>query len=274
MTTNNHTLTEIERRVDAWQGMGIDGVFLDDFGYDYGVTRARQNAAVNYVHSKGLPVCANGWSPDDVFGDQVVHPYNPSGLPTSLGADDYYLSESYQVAESVIVDEADWQNKANPLLVYQRELGFNIFSNTTVNSSGVYEEDKFFYAWYSAALYGHQATGWGEFEYSASTALAPFRARPAESIGTIFKTGVAKNGSLYTRKTERGSIYVNAATPAAGFTAAPDADGDGVADPYDVCPDTPAGFQVGPDGRPLGDFDCSCTVDLKDFATIQMNFTG
>ncbi|MCP4250765.1 MAG: hypothetical protein GY778_27320 [bacterium] len=271
VTTNNHSLMEIQRRVDAWQGMGIEGIFLDDFGYDFDVTRVRQNAAVDYIHAAGLPVCANAWQPDDAFGDQV-HPKNPSGVPTSLGADDFYLSESYQVREGVIVEEATWQNKANPLRVYQGELGFEILSITTVDASGAYDESKFFYAWHSAAMYGHFATGWGESGYSAQTALAPFRTRPTESLGTLFKTGIAKNGSLYTRHTERGTLFVNAAAPSAGFTPAPDGDGDGVADTYDVCAGTPVGSQVKPNGSPLGDTDCDCDVDLKDMAILQVNF--
>lgn len=273
VTTNNHSLAEIERRVDAWQQMGIDGIFLDDFGYDFDVTRTRQNSAVDYIHSKALPVCANGWTPDDVFGDQV-HPKNPTGLPTSLGADDYYLSESHQVQEGVIVDETTWQTKANSLLVYQSQLEFKVISNTTPDSLNTYDEDKFFYAWYSAALYGHTATAWGELDYSASTALAPFRDRPSELLGTVFKTGVAKNGSLYTRRTERGTIFVNAASQSAGFTPGPDSDGDGVTDMYDACPGTQPGAQVNYDGRPLGDLDCNCTVDLQDFAILQVNFGG
>jgi hypothetical protein len=271
VTTDNHSLAEIQRRVDAWQLMDIDGIFLDDFGYDYGVTRNRQNAAVNYIHSKGLPVCANGWVPNDVFGSHV-HANNPAGTPTSLGATDYYLSESHQVVESDWATESDWQNKANALLVYQSQLGFRILSITTTDSVGAYEEDKFFYAWYSAALYAHTATGWGEFLFSAPTSLAPYRERPAEALGAVFKTGIAKNGSLYTRTTERGTIFVNAATHAAGMIPAPDGDGDGVADAYDVCPATQSGAQVTPNGSPLGDFDCNCIVDLKDFAIMQMNF--
>ncbi len=272
VTTDNHSITEIQRRVDAWQSMGIDGIFLDDFGYDYGTTRLRQNAAVDYIHSNGLPVCANGWVPSDVFGSQF-HPNNPASTPTSLGNADYYLSESHQVAESEWATESDWQNKANALLVYQSQLGFRILSITTTDSLGAYEEDKFFYAWYSAALYAHTATGWGEFLFSAPTSLAPYRTRPAETLGAVHKTGIAKNGSLYTRTTERGTFFVNASTHAVGFTPAPDGDGDGVADLYDVCSETQAGAQVMPNGSPLGDFDCNCIVDLKDFAIMQSNFT-
>jgi hypothetical protein len=34
-------------------------VMLDDFGYDFGVSRARQNSAVDYAHAQWLAVIAN-----------------------------------------------------------------------------------------------------------------------------------------------------------------------------------------------------------------------
>ena len=270
VSTTNLNLTEIRRRVDAWQEMGIDGIFLDDFGYDYNVTRTRQNSAVDYVHGKGLPVCANGWTPSDVFGSQV-HAKNPGGLPTHLGAADYYLSESHQVAEGVVVSEAAWQGKANALVIYQRQLGFKILSNTTPDTANTYNQSLFNYAWFSAALYGHVATGWGEYLYAAPTALAPYRPRPLDLLGAVFKSGVGKTGSVYSRSTERGTLSVNATTHVGSFAPAPDDDGDGVGDAYDVCPDTAVGASVKPDGSPLGDLDCNCAVDLHDFSILQLN---
>jgi len=53
-----------------------------------------------------------------------------------------------------------------------------------------------------------------------------------------------------------------------------DTDGDGVADLDDVCCNTPPGRVVDDRGRPLGDLDVDCDVDLDDFALLQGNFTG
>lgn len=271
VTTDNLPLSEIERRVDAWQAMGIDGIFLDDFGYDYGTTRIRQNDAVDYIHTKGLPVCANGWSPDDCFGSQV-HANNPTGLATHLGASDYYLSESHQIIEGDYADETDWQYKANLLLAYQKQLGFKVISNTTPDVNSTFDQGKYDYAWFSAAQYGHVATAWSEWNYAATTSLAPYRTPPTDVLGLAFRSGVGKDGSDYTRRTTLGWIYVNAATHAAGFLANADEDGDGVDDFFDLCPGTPPGRAVKPNGSPLGDVDCNCTVDMADYAVMQRNY--
>jgi hypothetical protein len=55
---------------------------------------------------------------------------------------------------------------------------------------------------------------------------------------------------------------------------AADGDGDGVPDGVDVCCQTLAGVTVDAQGRPLGDLDGDCDVDLADYQTFQGNFRG
>ena len=78
------------------------------------------------------------------------------------------------------------------------------------------------------------------------------------------------------------------ASPAAAqISPTTDRDGDGVDDTIDVCCTTPRGILVDAQGRPLGDRDGDCDVDLQDyrlfrepfpglgaFAVFQNNFTG
>ncbi len=172
------TLTEVENRIDLWQAMGVDGICFDAFGYDWGVTREWQNAAVGYVHSLGLPVVTNAWFPDDVFGDDVVPTYNPNGVPTEMGAADYYMSESYFVQQGAYQDYEYWLNKAEVLDAYRADLGFGILSTTTNGPDDAYSQELHHAAWYAATDYGHVATGWGEYLFSADDNLAPFRPRP------------------------------------------------------------------------------------------------
>ena len=57
-------------------------------------------------------------------------------------------------------------------------------------------------------------------------------------------------------------------------TRAVDSDGDGVDDALDVCNNTPFGAAVDAQGRPLGDIDEDCDVDLEDYLLFQDGFTG
>lgn len=187
VTNGMLTLEEVRRRVDLWKALGVDGVQLDAFGYDWEVTRARQNAAVGYVHSLGMPVMANGWLPADVFDSAVVPVYNPNGVGTLLGAGDYYMFESYWIRQGVAPSPgaaSGWtpeyyQEKVDRLAAYRAQLGFSIVSVTTNDPADVFSLHLFHETWQKAATDGHLATGWGEYLFSSNDGLAPYRPRPA-----------------------------------------------------------------------------------------------
>lgn len=191
MTNGGLTLAEVYERVRQWEALGVDAIQFDAMGYDWEVTRERQNAAVDYVHGLGMPVVANAWLPEDVFDPSADPDWNPGGLPTRLGAGDYYLFESFwiRLGQAPSLDPAapsGWTygyflDKAQRLATYQRALGFSILSVTTNSPADVYSQDLFNQAWDKAVEYGHTATGWGEYLFSANDAIAPYRPRPAAS---------------------------------------------------------------------------------------------
>ena len=77
--TSGLTLAQMQVRVDQWDTVGVDGIFLDEFGFDYANTRTRQKDIVDYVHGKGLPYCANAWTAEDFMCDNVSELPWPSG---------------------------------------------------------------------------------------------------------------------------------------------------------------------------------------------------
>jgi hypothetical protein len=218
--TQNLPMEQIKSRVDAWVGVGAKGIFYDDFGYDFETSRNRQNEAVDYVHSAhSLPVIANGFRPKDVLGDGVDATYNPTGVPTELGRGDFYLYESYQVILDECVDEATWRSKADLLNMYRSELGIGIMSVTSTElacsgSPCPYDQDRFFYAWWSALLDGHYATGWGEVSFGAALSLSEFRKRPTEDPGSEFLFSTMLNDSSnWKRETNLGTAFVDTSHP-------------------------------------------------------------
>lgn len=213
--SQNLSLSEITRRAILWRNLGVSGVLLDQFGYDFGVTRQRQNAVIQLIHSIGLSVIANGFIVDDVFSPAADPINNPPGEPTLLTHDDYYLFESHQISEGNFVPESAWQDKANQLAFYRSTIGFQILSITTNSNNTHYAEPMFFYSWHSAAMYEHHATGWGEFGFSsfgASADVAPFRNRPAIHLETFINPlPPASQGSTYHRAACNGVLSINAA---------------------------------------------------------------
>ena len=98
---SNLSMDELKNRVNQWHNIGAHGIFLDEFGYDYSVTRERQNEIVNYCHDLGKFVFANSWSIEYCFSPDPMeiswlpdfHP-NPNGLAPVLNENDYYLYEN------------------------------------------------------------------------------------------------------------------------------------------------------------------------------------
>lgn len=96
------TMQELKRRVDLWANIGAKGIFLDEFGYDYKVTRERQNEIVDYVHEQGMFCIANSWNTNYVFSslpmtldDLPGFEPNPKGLAPTIGRNDYSLLENF-----------------------------------------------------------------------------------------------------------------------------------------------------------------------------------
>lgn len=229
--TSNLSQQEIEDRIDAWMlDVGVNGIFLDEFGYDFCVPRERQNAAVDYVKANHpeAPVVANAFQPDDALGDSLNAAIpngacggftaNPDATPTHLDAGDYFLVESHQVVLGDFVAEADWQARAEVLRGYQDAIGIRVLSVTTSEEGDSFDASKFAYAWFSAGLYGHTATGWGEVLFAAVSSVAPFRTPPESDLGTQRIGPILVEDSRYRVDTDLGAIQVDADANSASFT--------------------------------------------------------
>lgn len=99
---SNRTMDQLKQDVLDWIDTGVQGIFLDEFGYDYKVTRDRQNEIVKFCHDHDLVVIANSWDCDYCFSDDDIvldfdpvngHHGNPNKLHSELSAADYILFE-------------------------------------------------------------------------------------------------------------------------------------------------------------------------------------
>ncbi len=226
--TRNHSVSEVETSVREWKQLGVQGIFFDNFGYDFLVTRAQQIAAITCARNNELKVTVNAWFPIDVFGTALHNDMNPEGLPPIRGGVDFYLSESYQIIEGEYQEEVKWKTKAEALEEYRAEFKFKIFSITTNNDTNHYDQKQFDYAWYSALLYEHEATGWGEFTFSANNGIAPFRLRPIVSPDDTFISPLLVKNTRHFRRTSQsctppiqnsGEVWIDTETHKSGFLA-------------------------------------------------------
>lgn len=178
ITTVNHSIVTMKKKVEKWKVMGASGVFLDDAGHDYGVSRERMNEIVRYVHAKGMPAFVNAWDPDHVMG-KAIHPtYNPKGLPSAIGSNDIYLMEDFLIptdittAKSPSAFRTSFRKKMESMLHYRKQIGFQVMSISEVDYSWSTDAVRKFFRMneVTAAVFSLDAYGIAPVNYSASRA--------------------------------------------------------------------------------------------------------
>lgn len=218
--------------MDMWVAMGVDGIFVDRFSYDWNITRTMQNDMVDAIHSRGVPAFVNGWFVDNVFSSEpdIAFPQgNPQGLPSHMQATDMYLLESftifqgqYDVCVQPYIYPDSWIEKANKAFIYHQVFGTEMWTMTTANqlmTAGIAAAEtvdpRLSYAWHVTAMYGFQGFGWTEPNFSAtgvSKNLLPWRPRPSPNLpagtGTQYLNEVQHLGDLHTRDTDLGQFRV------------------------------------------------------------------
>ncbi|WP_461187465.1 hypothetical protein [Arthrobacter sp. Z4-13] len=116
----NHSLNELRERLDVWHRLGARGVLIDCAGADYGVSRARFDAVVNYIHSLGLSVLANAWNPDDVLARSVT-----------MGPGDGYLGENDVLSDGQFLAPVTYKPKLAKMAAYKARLGITLYETAT-----------------------------------------------------------------------------------------------------------------------------------------------
>lgn len=207
VTTQNLSIATAEQYVDEWAAMGVTGIFWDDAGYDYGVTRARQKTLIDYTHAQGLKAFANAWVPADIFATDT-------GVPTPLQASDWYLAESHPVSDGQFADLAFWWNKAQQLDSYRTLTGVRIGAIATGDDGplGWANAPSFRQSLWAAYLFGLDAFGFTNAQYSSSGAGAN-RLQPLPHVATNVGTGFTgaptmASPTLFERTTDLGKISV------------------------------------------------------------------
>lgn len=110
----------VDEKCKKWRDLiGATGIFLDAFGYDYWVTRTRQNELLDTVHANGMNAITNSWMVDYVFSKENYSfnngliQSNPNNVQIKLGPDDYYLFENHIYRRSYYTDGVQEANDSD-----------------------------------------------------------------------------------------------------------------------------------------------------------------
>jgi len=175
--TNNYPMSTLQVKIDMWKTMGVNGIFLDDAGYDFYVPRTRLNDTLDYIHGKGLSAVVNAWNPDDVMGNAVDSVYNPNGASTHIGARDFYFMESFLVNTKAYANTDHYallyrvKRKADKAVQYRKALGVKLLSINIVDYSifsGAQIDHFFKMAETAALIYSLDGYGMSGINYGTS----------------------------------------------------------------------------------------------------------
>jgi hypothetical protein len=133
VTTSNLSLATLHAQIDQWVAIGIGGIFCDLVGYDYDVTRARQNDIITYIHSKGLGAFLNVWNIDDLLAPTVNVTYNPGGTPSAANNTDVLLLESWisnsdAYASPYFASFSDIKTRGDKAVAYRASMGIRVYA--------------------------------------------------------------------------------------------------------------------------------------------------
>ena len=185
------SLANFYTKVDQWETLHVDGIFMDESGYDFGVNRDTFNTEITHIRSKSYAnkCFVNSWNMDHIIGteDDVSYPnstYNPNLHASLLDVRDIYLLESFSVNTTAYsgnngyATQSDVLTRGNKAVIHSKTYGIKIATLGVIDDSSVTGQNLFSFAYHSALLFGADYEGTSSVNYGSSTAAVKFWDRP------------------------------------------------------------------------------------------------
>jgi hypothetical protein len=193
--TVNQTLANFKTKADDWETLEVDGIFLDEAGYDYGKTRAEFNERC--MHVKNLAHAsrcfANAWNINHVLGTEndSSYPnttYNADGYESLLDENDFYLLESFAVntdsytSNNGYASKTDWKARGEAAQEKRNEYEVSMVACNIIADSDNDGQDRFDFCHRAAQMYDLDGNGSSDSNYGASSAASKFWTRPTPAV--------------------------------------------------------------------------------------------
>jgi len=223
-------LTSFQTKADQWDTLEIDGIFMDEAGYDYGTptTNGRDafNTKVDYVHGLNYATLCfvNAWNMDHAIGTEndASYPnttYNTSAVESNLDESDWFLLESFAVNSVSYADnyEApnDWFIRGNKAINHRDFYDINLASVSVIENTEPSAAALFHFAFTSGLMCSLDAVGTSDASYGAGSAKVVMWERPdITGMGRMWakKPNVLSDltdADAYIRMTDFGRLSVD-----------------------------------------------------------------
>ena len=229
--TANQSLANFETKAGQWNTLAVDGIIIDEAGYDFGVTRSDQNSRIDYVHGLGTSntVFINAWDSRHILGTEndPSYPnstYNPSAIESTLTDTDWFLVESFSVnttsysGSGGYATGSDWKIRGDRAASLRQTYGLRMGSAGTINNDNGNGQSLFNFCYYSALAYAFDANGSSDTNYGASSAAVTYWTRPGHNMALEGQDPSVQQNSLdndqYFRYGRRSKITMDFSTSA------------------------------------------------------------
>lgn len=202
-------LNQVKAEIDSIAKAGWYGVFVDQFGYDWNETRARQNIIVDYIHSKGLHCMVNAWFVDDALGAKVDKAANPKGTPSHLNKNDWYLVESFFIDGDSYRGDASYIQKYLKVKYYKDKLKINVavLSYKRAHTTWQQSASDIKTSYILAQCLGFNGWWFGKTDNSDKLV---YGSDPNIHLGSVIKKLTLKSGTKYVAETQKYKIEYDA----------------------------------------------------------------
>lgn len=188
--TANQNYSDFTGKVDQWGIIGnVDGIFIDEAGYDYGKTRAEFNQMVDYIHDRtSTDLCfANAWNTDHILGttNDPSYPnstYNDTSAESNLTENDWILLESFPINTTSYTyayeSKSDWAARGSKMITLRANYGVNFAGVGIIDKDRTDSTNLFNFQYVSGLMWSLESNGSSDTYYGASSAQVPFHVRP------------------------------------------------------------------------------------------------
>ena len=220
------TESNFESKVDDWKSIGVNGIFFDEAGYDYGTVatngRAAINSKVDYVHGEGMICFMNAWNIDHIIGTEndASYPNSTWNSPTKaakLNSNDWYLLESFAVNTVAYTGDlataSDMIARGEKATARRETYSLNLAAVNVVDNNDSTAQSLATFAFEAACMYAQDANGSSDEYYGASTAKSALYDRPEMHLTDLFTASPAVEQvgttSVYLRYTKGGRLKLD-----------------------------------------------------------------
>jgi hypothetical protein len=150
VNTTNLSVAEIQVKIQSWKDMGADGIYLDNFGYESGVSRDRQNQILDSIHQYGMVAIMQSGDAEKLLTDAYDETMNPNWVAPHIEPGDVYHYQQFAIdttTPEVYTDAYGIAQKILPIYHHRWDLGVRIFATPYIASNTDPELAQTYYNW-------------------------------------------------------------------------------------------------------------------------------